>query len=98
MGQFKITIEYQPDVYSIIPNKLAIQASVTEECVQSTDIDILEYTARNSIKKLLTVYETELDNLKYAPNRNSSMKSIYTDMYGYNGCPINSTFYGSSNA
>ena len=98
MGMFKITVEYLPDAYSIIQNKLAIQSSVTEECIQSTDMDILEHTARNSIKKLLMVYETELDNLKYAPSRNPSMKSIYTDMYGYNDCPVNSTFYGASNA
>lgn len=98
MGKFKIIVEYLPDAYSIIQNKLSIQSNVTEECVQSTDIDILDITARNCIKQLLMVYETELDNLKYNPDRNYSMKSTYTDMYGYTDCPVNTPFYGSSNA
>lgn len=98
MGQFRIIIEYLPDKYSVLQNKLAIQTLVTEECIKSSSIEVLEYSAKRAINELMREYECEADNLKYDPNRNCSMKSTYMNMYGYNDCPVNSTFYGASNA
>jgi hypothetical protein len=82
MGQFKIIIEYLPDNYSILQNKIAIQTIITEECVKGSAIDILEYSAKRSIQQFVREFECEVDNLRYNPNRNSSMKSTYDHNYG----------------